>query len=214
VAADRFTDADTGSRRRPKNMSVNKYLANIVGTWIVGNLTRQSFRDVTCGFRAYNRKALLALNLNSNYTYTQESFQMLALKKMDIKAVPVKVKYYEGRKSRVVTNFFKFMAGSAINIIRAYRDFAPLRFFGGLGLVFFVFGFAASVFTLIHWLNTGRFSPYIFVAFIGVYFVSLALIVWVVGLMADMFDRILNNQEKIIEHIKKQRYESKNKKRN
>ncbi|MGZ6005074.1 MAG: glycosyltransferase family 2 protein [Candidatus Saccharimonadales bacterium] len=209
VAADRFTDAKTGKTIRPKNMPASKYYANRIGTKIVSNLTRQKFNDVTCGFRAYNKKALLALNINSQYTYTQESFQMLAMKKMDIKAVPVEVTYYPGRKSRVVTSFFGFMARSAMNIIRAYRDFAPLRFFGTLGLISFAAGAASLIFLFIHWLTTKQFSPYKFVGFVGLYLISLALLIWTVGLVADMLDRLLSNQEKIIEMTKKQRYGSK-----
>lgn len=202
VAADRFTNPSTGKRIRPKNMPVGKYYANRVGTWVVGNLTKQPFRDVTCGFRAYNRKAMLALNINSQYTYTQESFQLLVLKRMDIKSIPIEVKYFKGRKSRVVTSFFGFMFNSAMNIIRAYRDFAPLRFFGSLGLVSFVLGAASLFFLFIHWLRVGQFSPYKFVGFIGIYLISLALLIWTVGLVADMLDRMLSNQEKMLTRIK------------
>lgn len=202
TAADRFTDLTTGKRIRPKNMPVSKYYANLIGTKIVSNLTRQEFRDVTCGFRAYSKKALLALNINSQYTYTQESFQVLALKKMNIKAIPIEVKYFKGRKSRVVTSFFGFIFNSAMNIIRVYRDFAPLRFFGTLGLGCFLLGAGSLGFVLIHWLRTNEFSPYKFVGFAGIYLISLALIIWTVGLVADMFDRMLSNQEKILERVK------------
>ncbi len=206
AAADRFTDVKTGKRLRPENMPPSKYFANRIGTWIVSSLTRQQFRDVTCGFRAYNRRALIALNINSQYTYTQESFQLLALKKMDIKAVPIDVTYYKDRKSRVVTNFFTFLIGSAINIVRAYRDFAPLRFFGSLGLACFILGGGSVGFVFIHWIQTGEFSPYKFIGFTGIYLISLALVIWTVGLVADMLDRMLSNQEKILEQMKKIRF--------
>ncbi len=209
AAADRFTDEASGKRVKPTNMPSSKYYANRIGTWIVSSLTRQQFRDVTCGFRAYSKKALLALNINSQYTYTQESFQMLALKRLNIKAVPVEVKYYPGRQSRVVTNFFSFLFNSALNILRAYRDFAPLRFFGSLGAVSFVAGFIALLFLFIHWLQAGEFSPYKFIGFIGIYLISLAFIIWTVGLVADMLDRMLNNQEKILERVKKIELEGK-----
>lgn len=209
AAADRFTDIDSGKRIKPVNMPTSKYYANRIGTWIVSNLTRQQFRDVTCGFRAYSKKALIALNINGEYTYTQESFQVLALKKMNIKAIPVEVKYYPGRKSRVVTNFFKFMVSSAVNILRAYRDFAPLRFFGSIGLGTFILGLGSLAFLFIHWLQTGELSPYKFVGFVGIYLVSLALIIWTVGLVADMLDRMLSNQEKILEKVKRLELEGK-----
>src|SRR5690606_22171920 len=150
-----------------------------------------------CGFRAYNRDAMLALNINSTYTYTQESFQQLARKNLEIKAMPVEVKYFPGRKSRVVTSFFGFLTNSAVNILRAYRDFAPLRFFGGLAMANFIVGAIALIFLGQHWIRTDQISPYKFVGFGGLFFMGLAIIFFITALLADMFDRILNNQEKI-----------------
>lgn len=206
VVADRFTDKKTGQRRKPSGMPVNKYRANILGSWIVGQLSGQRFYDVTCGFRAYNMKALMAININSAYTYTQESFQILATKKMAIKAVPIEVKYYEGRQSRVVHSFWQFLFGSALDILRAFRDYAPLKFFGLVGLLVFIPGAFMGGFTFFHWLTTGSVTPYVTIGFIGLYLVSAGFLMWALGLVADMFDRMLNNQEKIIEKLKNNRY--------
>jgi len=188
-------------------MPVAKYYANRMGARIVGSLSGYRFRDVTCGFRAYNRNAMIALNINTIYTYTQESFQILANKRMDITAMPVKVTYYPGGKSRVVTNFVQFLVNSSLNIIRAFRDFSPLMFFFYLGLVPFIFGVLGTGITAINWFATGQTSPYTTLGIIGVYFISLALIIWVVGLVADMQERNHKNQEKILENLKYLRYE-------
>ena len=206
VAADRFTDSETGKKRRPENMPLAKYWSNKMGAKVIGKLSRRQFADVTCGFRAYNRNALYALNLHGSYTYTQESFQVLAMKHMRITSVPTTIKYYPGRKSRVVKSFSQFLFGSSINILRAYRDYAPLRFFGGLGNFFFVVGLVCLIFTGVHWIVTGQVTPYKFLAFTAIYFVTMAVIVWTVGIMADMLDRLLGNQEKIIERLKRSQY--------
>ncbi len=203
VASDRFSDPKTGKVRRPENMPPAKYYGNKLGAKIVSNLSKRTFNDVTCGFRAYNQKALIALNINTKHTYTQESFQVLAAKHMRIVTVPTTVKYYPDRKSRVVTSVPKYMLTSAVNILRAFRDFAPLRFFITLGLVPFVLGAICLGFFIGHYLVTSQFSPYKAVGFTGVYLVSLALFLWGLGLMADMLARVLNNQEKIYEHLRR-----------
>ncbi len=205
VAADRFTDQE-GSANRPANMPAGKYYGNRLGAWVVSKLSKQKFNDVTCGFRAYNRKALLALNINGDKTYTQESFQVLAMKKLRIVTLPTEVKYFPGRKSRVVTSIYSYVAFSAINILRSYRDFAPLRFFGWLGFFPFVIGFTSLAVFIGHWVATGSFSPFKFLGFAGVYFVTLAIIFWALGLVADMLSRMLNNQEKIYEAQKNTLY--------
>ena len=212
VAADRFTNAKSGKSERPKNMPAGKYYGNKLGAWVTGKLSGRKFNDVTCGFRAYNRKALLALNINGTHTYTQETFQVLAMKRMRIIAVPVKVRYYSGRKSRVVTSIPMYIATSAMNILRAYRDFAPLRFFGWLGLLPSLVGVPCIIFISIHWLQTGELSPYKFVGFLGVYLVTLSLVMWALGLLADMQVRMLNNQEKMYESLKDFKWPEKKKK--
>lgn len=131
------------------------------------------------------------------------------MKGMRIASIPASITYYPGRKSRVVKSFYQFLFGSALNILRAYRDYAPLKFFGNLGVFFFVIGVVCSGIFLGHWIVTDRFSPFKFLGFIGIYCVSLAFLVWVVGLMADMLDRMLGNQEKIIERLKKMQFEEK-----
>lgn len=203
VAADRFTDPKTGEKRRPENMPPAKYYGNQVGSWIVGQLSKQDFRDVTCGFRAYNQAALYALNTNGTHTYTQESFQMLAAKRMRILALPVNVKYFPGRKSRVVTSIPSYVLRSGMNIVRAFRDFAPLKFFMLVGSIPFVIGLLCLVFTGIHWLTAGAFTPYKFVAFLGVYLATLGIFFWALGLLADMLVRVINNQEKMYEEIRR-----------
>ncbi|MEO7904784.1 MAG: glycosyltransferase family 2 protein [Candidatus Saccharimonadales bacterium] len=203
VAADRFTDPVTGRRRRPENMPAAKYYGNKLGSWLVGRLSHQDFRDVTCGFRAYSQTALYALNTNGSHTYTQESFQMLAAKRMRIKALPVNVKYFKDRKSRVVTSIPKYVAVSAINIVRAFRDFAPLRFFMLLGAIPFVIGFGCLIFMGVYWLQTHNFSPYKFIGFSGIYLVTMGIFFWAQGLVADMQVRVMNNQEKAYEEIRR-----------
>ena len=149
------------------------------------------------------------MNINSKYTYTQESFQVLAVKKLNMTSMPVLVKYFPGRKSRVVTNFFQFLFGSAINIMRAFRDQAPLTFFLGLGIIPFVMGMIMLIALGVHYLINQSFTPYKFLGFGGIYLLSLGLFIWGLGLMADMLDRNNINQEKIIERLKRIEYEEK-----
>lgn len=207
AAADRFTDPQTGRQFRPANMPLGKYIGNKLGTKVIGRLSKQKFRDVTSGFRAYNREALFALNVNSDQTYTQESFQILALKKLRIVSVPMPVIYYKGRRSRMVKSILGYVSASALNIMRAYRDFAPLRFFFWLGFLPMVLGAAGGLFSVYHWLDTGMFSPYKFIGITSLYLLSLGILIWLFGLLADMLARVNRTQEKIYEATKRKLYD-------
>lgn len=206
VAADRFTNAKTGKKEKPANMPSAKYYGNKMGAWIVGKLSDEKFRDVTCGFRAYSQKALYVLNINGTHTYTQESFQLLAARKMRIKTIPVAVKYFKDRKSRVVTSIPKYILISGMNILRAFRDFAPLRFFALVGAIPFILGLICLAFLGIYWLNTGLFTPYKSVGFAGLYLMTMGIFFWALGLVADMQVRLLNTQEKAYEELRRLRH--------
>lgn len=209
VAADRFRDPKTGKNVRPENMPAGKYYGNQLGAWVVSRLSKKTFNDVTCGFRAYNRRTLYALNLNSTHTYTQESFQIVAAKRLRIRTIPTKVVYYVGRKSRVVTSLLKYVSTSTLNILRAYRDFAPLQFFFGLGLIPFVPGLVGVVIAGWHWVTTGDISPYKAFGLAGLYLVSMGIFFWALGLVADMLVRLQLTNEKTYEDIKRLRFPEK-----
>lgn len=205
VPADRFAQAN-GGIRRPGNMSGLKYWGNQVMSGLIGSLTNKRFNDVSCGFRAYSREALLQLNLTGVFTYTQETFLDLSFKNLRIEPVPVTIHYFPERKSRVAGNLFKYTLRTLNIILRAYRDFRPLRFFILLGLPPFVLGLAAIVFMLFYYIENGQFTPYKAVGFAGIYLVSLGLVLFITGFLADMFMRLRQNQEKILYHLKKQTY--------
>ena len=169
----------------------------------VSRLCRQTFRDVSCGFRAYGRDALYNLNLQGAYTYTQEMFIDLTSKGMRIKEVPVKVIYPEGRKSRIAGNLFKYGAQTLMIILRIYRDYYPLRFYGMLALVLFLLGSLFGAVFLGHFFITGRFAGFLFAGFLSGFFVTLAVIVLLMAIAADMLVRIRLNQERLLLMLKK-----------
>jgi len=209
VSGDRFRSAD-GKLVRPDYMSKIKFWGNQRMADLVGFITGKRYDDVSCGFRAYSKEALMRLNLTGKFTYTQESFLDLANKGIGIKTIPVNVTYFPDRKSRVAGSILRYMFQTAKIIFRAYRDYNPLKFFGLLGLIPFVISLIAGIFVLIHYFTTGAFSPYIFVAFAAVYLFTLGILLWVVGILADMFIRIRLNQEQLLYAEKKRRYDSKN----
>ncbi len=206
VTGDRFTD-ENGKFQKPEDMSAIKYWGNQRMSQLIGVLAQRKFADVSCGFRAYSKEALLRLNLTEKFTYTQESFLDLANKGVEIKSVPITVKYFPERQSRVAGNILIYMFRTIKIIFRAYRDYQPMRFFGWLSLLPFITGFSCGLFTVINYFNTGSFTPYKFIGIAGIYLLSLAILLWIVGILADMFVRIRLNQEQLLYFEKKSQQE-------
>ncbi len=205
VSADRFTNFKTSKRERPVYMSRVKYYGNLMMSALFSFLAGQKFSDVSCGFRAYSKKAILSLNLMGKFTYTQESFLDLATKGLFITQVPVQVKYFPDRESRVAHNIFSYAYKTLKIIIRSFRDYKPLLFFIYLSIIPGLLSILAGGFLLYHYLITGQFTPYKSVGFAFIYLSTLTIALILVGFLADMFVRLRINQEKMLYLIKQTR---------
>ncbi len=209
VPSNRFSGSN-GKLVRPEYMSKIKFWGNKVMANLIGSLTNEKFDDVSCGFRAYSREAMLHLNLSGTFTYTQESFLDLSFKRLRILPVPVTIQYFPERKSRVASNLITYTLRTLNIILRTYRDFRPLRFFVNLGLPPFILGVIAMIFILVYYLINHLFSPYKSVAFAGIYLISLGLLLFIVGFLADTFMRIKQNLDKLLYYEKRKIYDQMN----
>jgi len=203
VTCSRFIDKDL-----TPNMSVIKFWGNLFMSKFVSMLIKRKFYDVSCGFRAYSREALLNINLFGKFTYTQEAFLDLAYKGLRIKEIPLKVraKRQFGR-SKISDNLFSYGYKSLKIIFRTLRDNKPLKFFGSLGVIIFFIGLVFDFFLLYHYIIAHSLSPYKSFGFIGGFLNAIGLIILVLALVADMLERIRLNQEKILYLQKKREYE-------
>ena len=203
-------DAATGSRFLARStvdgMPRMKRIGNALMAALVSRLTGHAYRDVSCGFRCYGVEALLRMNLHGGFTYTQESFLDLAANRLSIREVPISVQYFSDRRSRVAGSLPRYAIRTSSILMRGYRDYFPLRFFGSLALVPLTagLGFAAAFFG--NFLRTGRFTGYLFAGFTAAYLVSFALLLLLIGLVADMLDRSRRNQERVLLLLRRQQH--------
>ena len=70
-------------------------------------------------------------------------------------------------------------------------------------------GLILVVFVVVHWVSTGNISPFKSFGIAGLYLATLGLVIWALGLVADMMDRTLRNQEKILEEVKRLTHDKK-----
>ena len=202
VTASRFADPDLIPKMPWIKKWGNRRVANIVN-----KLADQQLHDVSCGFRAYSRDAALRATLLGGHTYTHEVILDLAFRGLRIIEVPVKViGVRKVGKSKVAGNLWKYGWNSLIIMLRAFRDYRPMFVFGGISLVFFAPALLCSLFILFHYLMTGRFSPYIFVAFLAGGFGFIALVCYITALLAGMLNRLRILQDEQLFLLRKQEY--------
>ncbi|RMD59113.1 glycosyltransferase family 2 protein [Candidatus Parcubacteria bacterium] len=200
AAGNRFVEG------RPPNMPLSKYWGNKLMGRFVSFLIGGRFQDVSCGFRAYSRNALLNLNLFGKFTYTQEMFIDLSYKGLAIQSVPVKVKYFKERESKVAGNLWKYGWKTLAIIIRSIVYYQPLKFFAYPGIFLMLIGFGFVGFLIGHKLFIGSYSPYKAFGFIGGGLAMFGLLLVLIGLLADILDRVRQTQEKILYFEKKREY--------
>jgi glycosyltransferase involved in cell wall biosynthesis len=198
VTASRFKDPAL----EPDMPRSKRWGNDFMARWI-SSLVKQEFRDVSCGFRAYGRNAYLRLVLLGEYTYTHETFLALAYAGVRIAEVPARVRgTREHGTSRVASNLFRYGWRTALIILRTYRDYKPLRFFGmlatwcfGIALVFLAFLMS------VRW-GTGKFTPHKWAGFVSLAFGALGTALFMMGTVAEMLDRMRVAQQETLFRVR------------
>ena len=75
----------------------------------------------------------------------------------------------------------------------------------------FVPGFIFGAIFLGHYIITGVFTGFLFAGFTSAFLYGLTVIFLILGILADMLDRIRLNQERILYHLKKSKKSKKSK---
>lgn len=149
-------DLVLGSRFEGKieYMSLIKKLGNKAFSRTISKIINYKITDCQTGFRAFTKDVAKKIKIISNHTYTQEQIIHATRQKFKIKEVPV---YFAKRhdKSRLLKNPFEYATKAWINLLRIYRDYEPLKFFGLIGFLFSFPGFLIGLYFLYLHLTTG-----------------------------------------------------------
>ncbi len=149
-------DLVLGSRFRGKieYMPWIKRLGNVAFSNVISRIIRMRISDCQTGFRAFTRRVAESIVLTSSHTYTQEQIIKAVRQKFRVVEVPV---YFAKRygKSRLMKGPFEYAFRAWINILRIYRDYEPLKFFGWVGAFFILTGFLLGLWLVYLFLTTG-----------------------------------------------------------
>jgi glycosyltransferase involved in cell wall biosynthesis len=198
VTCSRFKDPSL----KPK-MPFIKFFGNRVFTSVINFFTRSGFTDTQCGFRAYSREAALRLNLFAKFTYTQEVLIDLLAKGLRIEEVACKVQGERKGESRVVKHWWTYGIKALVIVVRTLRDYKPLQFFGGAGIVTLGLGVLYGLW--LWWVSglPGVTNIPVWQVILAILLILAGLLLVVLALVADMLDRQRRLQEEILYRMKK-----------
>lgn len=187
----------------PEMPSAKRWGNAMIARW-VSRITGRTFHDVSCGFRAYAPAAYHRLVLIGDFTYTHETFLSLAFAGLRMAEIPVKVRgVREFGSSRVAHNLFAYGWRTASIILKTYRDYRPLRFFGWLAAVFGAVAVGHFVFLMYWRITSGGFSPHKWAGFVAAAFGGAALGVYLIGIVAEMLDRVRSAQDEMLYRVRR-----------
>jgi glycosyltransferase involved in cell wall biosynthesis len=138
-----------------EQMPFMKRLGNRAFSRVVSKICKQKITDAQTGFRAFT-KDVAKIQITSNHTYTQEQIIRASRQKFKIKEVAA---YFAKRggntRSRLMKNPFDYAIRAWVNLLRIYRDYEPLKFFGYIGIAFFAIGIIIGLWIVYHILAYG-----------------------------------------------------------
>jgi glycosyltransferase involved in cell wall biosynthesis len=194
VLCSRFIDDHLIGRMSPWKRAGNRLL-----TRVISGITRVHFTDVSCGFRALSKEAALRVDIHSDFEYIHEcllNWNRFGLTIQEV-ALPVLAERPIG-ESRIMKSLITYALRSGPVLIRAIRDYDPLRFFGSLALLALGPSLAIGAFVSLYWLRTRETAPYTSLITLSVGGVLLGLLLGVVALLADLIGRLRLQVEKLI----------------
>ena len=186
--------------RTLRHMPRLKRWLQLVGSWVVRQVSNTRVPDTTSGFRAYSREAALRQTIVSDFSYTLESIIQAGKNRMAITYVPVATNE-NTRESRLFGSVFTYVKESAATIIRIYAMYEPLKVFTIAGLLTFSGGLLIAVRFLCFYLNNqgqGNIQSLILSAVLMI----VGFQVMLIGLMADVISANRKLTEELLYRIR------------
>lgn len=203
-------DMVIGSRfgeKKAKNIPWIRNILNQLASNSIGFFLGYKTDDLTCGFRAHNREALLRLNLvNTHFTYTQETIIDAIGKNLKLVWLPVEVTYFKDRKAKITKSLYQFVNNSTKIILKAVRDVRPLKFFGWPGMFLLIIGLILGLIFLGLYFQDFKIRPYLNYIIFSSIFLFLGIQLVIFALIADMIKSNRQINEEILYQWKKERF--------
>lgn len=166
------------------------------GSGVVRTLSATQVADSPSGFRAISRKAALRLFVHNRFTYTLETVIQAGRSGLTIANVQVETngKTRESRLFRSIPDYLR-RAGSVM--VRSYAMYQPVQILMRLALVFFLLGAITWLRFIYYYIVTGGVSGYIQSLVIGTGLMTLAFMMGLVGMLAEL----LASNRRLLEEV-------------
>ncbi|MBN2134322.1 MAG: glycosyltransferase family 2 protein, partial [Acidobacteria bacterium] len=187
-----------------KHFSPVKKLLQLMGSWVVRQLSNTTVTDATSGFRAYSRKAAMQINVVTEFTYTLETIIQAGKKRISISHVPIRARKV-ARKSRLFKNNYSYIKRSITSLIRIYTMYEPLKIFFYIGAFLGALGAFLLLRFLWFYFFTSSGHGHVQSLLFGIAFVIVGIQIFLIGLVSDLIASNRKLIEKVLLRLKSER---------
>lgn len=168
-----------------EKMSWIKKIGNKMFSKAVSWIIKMKITDSQTGFRAFNKKIAEKIKITSNFTYTQEQIIKASRENFRIIEIPT-IFYKRDGHSRLMRNPLDYALKGGINLLKIFRDYEPLRFFGMIALCFLLPGLIIGSRLTFWYLTKGHIYNRIPSAIVCLMLILLGVQILLFGFLADM----------------------------
>lgn len=174
-----------------------------LGSQVVRWASETQVPDTVSGFRALSREAALRTFVTTDFSYTVENLIQAGKRRLTIVAVPIRTNYV-GRPSRLHRGNWNFIKRQAAIIARTYTAYEPLKVFSYIALAFFIPGalFLLRAAYVYIGRSFGLVADNLQSLQVGSLLVMMALITFLIGLLADRVGGVRRVQEEVLYRVR------------
>lgn len=129
-------DIVVGARpiKKHHEFSVIKKFFQLLGSWMLRQVSKTEVKDAPSGFRAFSREACQRMFIYSKFSYTMENLIQAGNSNIRVVSVDIRVNP-KTRESRLFGNMFEHIYKSGSTMLLMYVLYRPGRFFFWIGSV-------------------------------------------------------------------------------
>ena len=200
VVADRQTD-------KIKHFSSFKKFLQKYGSKVVNMAAGSNIPDAASGFRAYSKKALLEINIITDFSYCMETIIHAGRKRIPLTSVPITTNA-KTRPSRLFKTSREHVARSTSAIIRSYTMHRPLQIFTTIASVLILLGLIPFIrYAILYFSSDIILGDHIQSLLLGAVLLILGVLMLVIGLVADLIKINRTLLEDALERLKRLEYD-------
>lgn len=193
-----------------EHFSPLKKLLQHFGSSVVRWASGTDVPDTVSGFRALSREAALRMFVTTDFSYTVENLIQAGKKRLTIATVPITINP-DLRPSKLHRGNWNFIKQQAAIIARTYATYEPLKTFSYISGALFIpalilLGYAGYVFIGRRYFRLEASNDQSLI--VGSVLVILALITFLIGILADRVGGVRRVQDEALYRMRKQEYET------